>query len=173
LETFTDCKPIVSNPHFEDQRQTALKNLNYREIDQPIIPLIKKINSLPYCFTLQCCYGHFLYSGQQDEFNVDPLPQSSNIKEVEYRIAYVAFCVEDNVQGQQYLNKLKNIVEINPQYIQFGCADWFWERQVNSYVLQVEPDEFKYSDKAIVDHKQALQIESIRNQFFKDLSDII
>ncbi len=34
---------------------------------------------------------------------------------------------------------LRQIPAIDPEYIQFGCAEWFWEAQVNSYALQVEP----------------------------------
>lgn len=31
------------------------------------------------------------------------------------------------------------ITAIEPDYLQFGSADWFWERWLNSYALQVEP----------------------------------
>ena len=173
METFTDFKPLVTNPEFEDQRQTALNNINYLELDEPVIPLIKTINSLPYCFTLQCCYGHFLYHDQQDEFNVNPLPKTKNIKDVEYRIAYMAFCVKDSAEGQQFLKEMENVIKIDPNYIQFGCADWFWERQVNSYVVQVEPDRFKLDDKAILHYNEALKIESIRNQFYNRVDRFI
>jgi hypothetical protein len=55
----------------------------------------------------------------------------------------------------------------------FCCAEWFWKRQVNSYALQVEPDRFKFEDKAILDYKEALRIEKIRNEFFVRLKELL
>ena len=57
---------------------------------------------------------------------------------------------------------------IEPEYIQFGCAEWFWEQQVNSFVLQVEPKRFMDKDRLNIDYKEALYVEKIRNQFLKD-----
>ena len=61
---------------------------------------------------------------------------------------------------------------MDPENVQFCCADWFWKRQVNSYALQVEPDRFKYNDEAILDHKEALHIEKIRDVFFQRLYEL-
>ena len=173
METFTEVKEFIPNPDFEKLRSKALKKINYKHIDNPIVNIIKRLNELPYFFTLQCCYGHFLYAGQADEHNLDPIPKSTDLNEVEYRIAYLAFCIQENSAGKVLLRKLKDLTKIDPKNIQFGCADWFWDRQINSYVLQVEPERFKYFDKAILEYEEALQIELLRNQFFEKLTGLI
>jgi hypothetical protein len=47
-----------------------------------------------------------------------------------------------------------------------------WERQVNSFALQVEPDRFKHSDQAILGCDEALHLEKIRNIFFGALKKL-
>jgi hypothetical protein len=162
----------VDNPHFKDQRRKVLAGLTDGMIDAPIIRLVNSINRLPYCFTLQSCYGHFLHDNQKKVNNFDPLPATGNISKVEYRIAYIAFCVDNNDSGRNILNNLKEITAIDKENIQFCCAEWFWARQVNSYALQVEPDRFKCRDKAIIDIKEALKIEYIRNEFFAKIEEL-
>jgi hypothetical protein len=142
-------------------------------IDKPLIELINAFNKLPYGFTLQSCYGHFVYSGQNNPQNLEPLPLSDTIGRVEYRIAYIAFCIENSDKGREFLEVLKGIPEIDPENIQFGCAGWFWERQANSYALQVEPDRFKSEDIAIVDYREALRLEKTRNEFFVQLKVVL
>lgn len=68
---------------------------------------------------------------------------------------------------------LNEITAIDPENIQFCCAEWFWKRQVNSYALQVEPDRFKYKDRVILDYREALHIEKIRNEFFVQLQELL
>ncbi len=166
METFADLKALAENPHYQAQKQEILSDLKYDEIDMPIVNLIIGFNQLPYCFTLQSCYGHFVYHGQKDPHNLEPLPTEENIAEVEYRIAYIAFCIENSTAGRGLFNALKAITHVDPENIQFGCAEWFWERQLNSYALQVEPDRFKRQDTAVLEFKEALHIEKIRNTFF-------
>jgi len=173
LETFTEPKALVENPHYRDQRQKSLASLSDDMIDEPIIELINAFNKLPYCFTLQSCYGHFVYSGQNDPQNLEPLPMTDTIARVEYRIAYVAFCIENSDLGRMLFEALKGIADIDPDNIQFCCAEWFWERQVNSYALQVEPDRYKFEDKAILDYKEALKMEKIRNEIFVQLKELL
>jgi hypothetical protein len=173
LETFTEPKALVKNQHYQEQRQKSLAGLHNSMIDQPIIELINAFNKLPYCFTLQCCYGHFVYRGQNDPHNLEPLPLTDTIARVTYRIAYIAFCIENSESGCVFLDALKGIAEIDPEKIQFCCAEWFWKRQVNSYALQVEPDRFKGKDKAILDYQEALKIEKIRNEFFAQLKALV
>lgn len=172
METFTEFKELVENPHYRDERLKSLAGLNERMIDKPIIELINALNRLPYCFTLQCCYGHFVHSGQNDPHNLKPLPLIDTGR-VEYRIAYVALCIENSDPGRKLLESLRKIVEIDPENIQFCSAEWFWERQVNSYALQVEPDRFKFQDTALLDYHEALQIEKIRNEFFVQLKGLL
>ncbi len=94
METFTELKELTENPKYQIQRQGSLKDFSNDMIDVPIIKIIKGFNSLPYCFTLQSCYGHFTYEGQNDLHNLLPLPTNRNISKVKYRIAYIALCVE-------------------------------------------------------------------------------
>jgi hypothetical protein len=65
-----------------------------------------------------------------------------------------------------FLDALKTVKDVDPENIQLCSAKWFWERQVNSYALQVEPERFKFEDKALLDYVEALKIERIRNEFF-------
>jgi len=173
LETFTALKEFAKNPHYQVQRQKSLCNLTGDIIDVPIIGLINRFNKLPYCFTLQSCYGHFVYNGQKDLHNLEPLPVKDTIAKVEYRIAYIAFCVENSASGRGLFEALKGITAIDPENVQFCCAEWFWEKQVNSYALQVEPDKFKRKDKALLDYKEALYIEKVRNEFFVRLDELL
>jgi len=162
----------VENPYYQDQRQTSLTNLSDEVIDAPIIDLIKGFNKLSYCFTMQSCYGHFVYDDQKDPYNFEPLPISDIIDRVEYRIAYICLCIENSDSGRGLLKALNEITAIDPENIQFCCADWFWNKQVNSYALQVQPDRFKHKDSAMLDYREALQIEKIRNEFFIQLREI-
>lgn len=173
METFTKPKILVENLHYLDQRQKSLARLDGEIIDEPIIELINSFNKLPYCFTLQSCFGHFVYSGQNDPQNLAPLPLTDTISRVEYRIAYIAFCIENSALGRMFFKALKGVTDIDPNNIQFCCAKWFWERQVNSYVLQVEPDRFKSEDKALLNYNESLKIEKIRNEFFVRLTELL
>jgi len=173
METFTQSRPLVSNPLYQEQRAESLRRLDINTIDAPIIEIIRDFTKLPYCFTLQSCYGHFLYNNRNDPQNVEPLTNLDKALSVEYRIAYIALCIQNNEAGVGLLQKLKNLTGIDPDYIQFGCAEWFWERQVNSYALQIEPERYKTKDKVIISFQEALHIEKIRNQFFDELRRVV
>jgi hypothetical protein len=173
LETFAELKEFAENPHYQVQKQKILCDLTDNMVDLPIVELIKGFNKLPYCFTLQSCYGHFVYNGQKDTHNFDPLQAKNIITKVEYRIAYIAFCIENSASGRGLFEALKEITAIDPEYVQFCCAEWFWKRQVDSYALQVEPDRFKHQDTAIIDFKEALHIQKIRNTFFSRLYELL
>ena len=173
METYTELKQLVKNPHYQEQRQKNLSSLSDSMIDEPIISIVNGFNKLPYCFTLQSCYGHFIYEGQKNAHNIESLPVIDTNAMVEYKIAYIAFCIEDCSFGRGLLDDLKEITTINPENIQFCCAEWFWKKQKNSYALQVEPDRFKHKDKAILDYKEALYIEKIKNKFFIQLRELV
>lgn len=173
METFTELKELAENPHYRAQKKETLCNLTDGMIDMPIIDLINGFNKLPHCFTLQSCYGHFVYNGQKETHNLEPLPAIGGIGKVEYRIAYIAFCIENCLLGRELFDSLEDIMAIDPENIQFCCAEWFWKRQVNSYALQLEPDRFKRKDTAIIDFKEALHIENIRNDFFIRLYELL
>jgi hypothetical protein len=68
---------------------------------------------------------------------------------------------------------LAGIPTFDPEYIQFGCAEWFWERQINSFTLQVEPIRHLKKDKVRVTYQEALHIQKIRNKFFDRLETLL
>jgi hypothetical protein len=173
LETFTNLKDPVDNPGFRDQRKKCLSELDIKKIDDPIVGLISNLAKLNYCFTLQSCYGHFLHDYQKNPYNCEPLPVSEIISSVEYKIAYIVLCLENNKQGKLLFRSLKNIPSIDLEYIQFGCPEWFWEKQVNSYALQVEPKRHMTKDRISVDYREALHIEKVRNTFFSQLKKLV
>jgi hypothetical protein len=173
METFTEFRPLVRNPLYREQRAESLHRLDVNTIDAPVIDIIEGLARLPYCFTLQSCYGHFLGTDQSDPKNLEPVDNLRKAPSVEYRIAYIALCINNNEAGARLLKDLEDLTRIDPDYIQFGCAEWFWERQVNSYVLQVEPERHKMRDKAVVSFQEASHIEEIRNQFLDELRKMV
>jgi hypothetical protein len=174
LETFTALRDFVYNPYFHKQRQEYLGKLDIDTIDAPIIDIVSSLAELSYCFTLQSCYGHFLYEKQNNPTNTEPLPVSDSISSVEYRLAYIALCIQNNDSGRRLFRELSEIPSIDPDYVQFGCAEWFWDRQLNSYALQVEPKRYMTQDKTPpIDYQEALHVQNIRNEFFGELRKLI
>jgi hypothetical protein len=173
METFTQPKTLTDNPHYPEQRHNCLASLDDASLDAPIAEIVTGFNALTHCFTLQSCFGHFLYNGQTDEHNLAPLPIAKPIHAIEYRIAYIALCIENSEAGRTLIEALNQVVDIDPQNIQFGSAEWFWRRQANSYVLQVEPDRFKYQDRATLEYEEAIVIEDVRNKFFARLDALL
>lgn len=169
METYVEVKGFVHNSHFLEQRQNAINGLSLEAIDEPIVEIIAEFAKLPYCFTLQSCYGHFLHGDQTNTKNLEPLPNQYKNTSVEYRIAYIALCIQNNDHGKGLLKDLSELQAIDPKYIQYGCADWFWERQKNSYVVQVEPERHKTKDRCVIEFQEALYIEKVRNEFFEKL----
>ena len=172
METFTALKAFVHNPSYHQQRQECMRKLDMSTIDAPLIEIIEGFLALPYCFTLQCCYGHFLHGAQRNSKTLEPLPISDSISEVEYRIAYLALCIQDDESGRGLFNELSEIPEIDRTYIQFGCAEWFWEQQVNSYALQVEPERYKKKDSVFIGYQEALHVQKVRDEFFGELKRV-
>jgi len=173
METFNQLRPLEENPDFYAQKQMSLSVLADDMIDAPIINIVNGLNSLSCCFTLQSCYGHFVFEGQENPDDMEPLPETGNILTVQYRIAYVALCIDNSEMGKRLFSELRNITTVDPENVQFCCADWFWEQQINSYALQVEPDRFKHEDQAILDYQEALRIEKIRNVIFLKLKNVL
>ncbi len=173
METFAEPKEFVVNPYYHEQRQKILAGLSDSMIDLPIIDLINGFNKLPYCFALQCCYGHFVYNGREAPHNLEVLPVTDTIANVEYRLAYICFCLENSALGLKLFEALNAITAVDPGNIQFCSPQWFWKRQVNTYALQVEPYRFKHKDSAILDYKEALHIEKTRNEFFVQLRELL
>lgn len=173
METFTGLKDFVDNPHYLEQRQKSLRSLDMSTIDVPIVEIIDNFAKLSYCFPLQSCFGHFLYNNQKDEKNCEPLPDSGDIACVEYRIAYLVLCFQDSDEGRQLVNELSKVPAMDPDAIQFGCAEWFWKDYLNSFALQVEPERYKTKDRCSLSFPEALHIEKIRNEFFVEIRKIV
>lgn len=173
METFTAARAFVANPRYHKEREESLRALDFSGIDDPIIEIIKSFAGLKYCFTLQSCFGHFLYPGQTDPYNTEPLPVNEIVDTIEYRIAYLALCLEDNAPGRKLFDDLRNVTSIDPKYVQYGSADWFWERHLNAYVLQVEPEEHMTRDRCRIDHQEALHVEMVRDRFFDELAALV
>ena len=172
METFTYLKGFSENLQYQGQKQKSLDDLDEGLLDSPIVGIIRGLNRLPHCFTLQSCYGHFVYEGQNNIHNLCALPAEEIQSAVEYRIAYLALCLENSEPGRRLFEALNGMTHIDPDNIQFGCAEWFWNRQVNSYILQVEPARFKSKDTALINFKEALRVESVRNALFIRLNEM-
>jgi hypothetical protein len=172
METYIEPLDMVEDRHFRERRDEAIASLGGIDLDPPLAGLIERLNRLPYCFTLQSCYGHFLFEGRKGPRNLDPLPAEEVEGDIDYRIAYICLCVENSPAGREFLDSLRAVPSIDPGYIQFCCAEWFWRRQVNSYALQVEPDRFKHLDKAVLGYAEAVHVERTRDGFFRRLAAV-
>ncbi len=173
MKTYAELKAFVDNRGFHKQRKNSLEHLNFDSLDKPIVNIIKRFWELDFCFTLQSCYGHFVHELQTDGRNTERLPVSVPKLKVEYRLAYIAFCIANNQHGKTLLNELKGIQLMDKDYIQVGCAGWFWRKQVNSFVIQVEPERFKYEDKINIEYPEALHIEKVRDDVFLQLDTFL
>jgi hypothetical protein len=125
LETFTEPREFVENTRYSQDRQDALAALDLGSIDEPIVDIVAGFATLPHCFTLQCCYGHFICAPEQDPHSFEPIPLGY-AGLVRYRIAYIAFCLETSRRGWALRERLARVPTVYPGYIQFGSADWFW-----------------------------------------------
>jgi len=172
METFTDPRAFVANRRYSTQRREALARLDQRKIDEPMVELITAFNSLPCCFTLQCCYGHFISAPDQDDHSLEPIPRR-DCGSVRYRIAYVALCLEHTADGKALHDSLGRAAASDPDDVQFGSADWFWEQHLNSYALQVEPARYMRLDEAVLHHAEALRVQERRDLLFKELAELL
>jgi hypothetical protein len=172
VETFSPPRPFVDNPTYRVDRERALATLDLRDIDLPIRDIVSAFNTLSHCFTLQCCFGHFVHASQTDPHGMQRL-STEDVGQVEYRIAYLALCIEDSAPGHRLRTLLEGVPLVAPGYIQFGSPHWFWERQVNSYALQVEPDRLKDKDVATIGHQEALRVQDVRDLFFHRITEVV
>lgn len=162
----------MEHPDYPMYREEVMSALDYNDIDPPIRELIRGFNSLPHCFTLQCCFGHFIHRPGQDIHNLDRLPSGTDSR-IQYRIAYMAFCLENSLYGRVLYESLKRVPQLDPPYIQFGSADWFWNQWPNSWVLQVEPHREREKDQTVVGYEEALHIEKVRDLFFVRVGEVL
>jgi len=172
METFAPARRFVENATYGRDRDRALATLDIGDIDAPIRSLVLDFRRFSHCFTLQCCYGHFLHDVQEDPHNAERL-QPQGLGPIQYRIAYLALCIEDSAPGRRLCSSLEEVTELDPAYIQFGSPEWFWERQVNSYALQVEPERLKDRDVTTIDYQEAIRLQEVRDLFFQRIGEIV
>ena len=172
METFAKAREFVEHRGFGHARRRAIAALDLASIDDPIKDIVAGFAALPHCFTLQCCYGHFICFPEQDPYNFEPIPLGFSGL-VTYRIAYIAFCLENSRRGQALRQSLARLPERDPGYIQFGSADWFWERWPNSYALQVEPKDHMLKDEIVLASKEAQHTQVVRDLFFEELRGLL
>ncbi len=171
METFTGPKECIENPRYHSDRLEILGSLDLGCIDRPIVELVQGFTALPQCFTVQSCYGHFLHGPEQGRHNLERLSPGHG-GQIHYRIAYMAFCIDNSPRGWELRESLELIPSLDPDYVQFGSADWFWERYPNSYVLQVEPARYRTKDQVDIEHSEAAHIERARDLFFIGLREL-
>jgi hypothetical protein len=173
METYVASKSFVEDPDYEIARTKALNDLDLAVIDTPILDIIDDFSRIPHCFTMQSCWGHFVHDGQPDPRGCAPLADCDDKTEIRFQLAYVAVCLENSEHGKALRNDLRGLVEIDPSNVQFGSAEWFWKQRVNSYVLQVEPDRFKYQDRAMIGVEEAFRLEQLKARVFDEIRLIV
>ncbi len=178
METYTKAKPLVDNHNYDADRKKALgqarSEISKGSVDVPILDILERFADLPYCYTLQSCYGHFMAEFDVDDTNTKSVAEvrgSGNV--VHYRIAYIAFCIQNSDRGRAMLEEMRAVADVDPDYIQFGSADWFWNTCVNSYILQVSPQRNAGQDHFDVSEEEALRIEHAREEFFAQLRRVL
>ncbi len=172
METFSKARDFVQHSRYMRDRSNVLSGLMLKDIDEPIRDIVTALGKLPECFTLQSCYGHFVWDGQPDTHNLDVLPLL-NPGLVRYRIAYLALCIEKGDRGAYLRDRLAAICEIDEEYVQFGSPGWFWQQYPNSYALQVEPKRFASQDEALLEHAEALRVQSVRDVLFQRVRELL
>ncbi|MDY7001919.1 MAG: hypothetical protein SVS15_09085 [Thermodesulfobacteriota bacterium] len=173
METFTRPRAFIRDPGYVQRRNKALTDLAHAKIDPPLVNIIKDFNALPHCFTLQCCFGHFVVDGQEITLEAESLAKYPKDTLLEYRIAYLALCIENSDAGKRLYRDLSAIEQIGAGYIQFHGADWFWQRHANSYALQAVPERFKAKDTALVDFDEALVLEKTKARMFEEIQKVL
>lgn len=178
METYCTAKPMVEDSSFEKRRKKSIsllkKEISKGNIDPPLIGLLYDFSRISHCYTLQSCYGHFVHDLQTNDHNIEPLEKfRGRISKVNYRIAYLAFCIQNSESGRRFHDDLQSVVEIDPGYIQFGSADWFWNQTPNIYVVQLEPERYKDLDSVWIDVDEAFHIVSLRERFFGEIEKTV
>jgi hypothetical protein len=173
METFIEARDLVPFPAYAEERARVLAAIDWGDLDAPVVDVVRAFDELPHVFMLQCCYGHFLTDPDQDERDLAPLP-AGHSGAVRYRIAYVAFCVEACDPGRTFVERASRLPAlVEPGYVQFGSAGWFWDQWENSYVLQVQPAAHRFKDRAALAAGEALRTQRARDRFFEELRGLL
>ena len=174
MQTFTEPRQLETNPDFAAQREHALAHLDLEALDCPLVDLVQRISAVPWCFPVESCCGHYVIMDGENRRVYDQLPPlGGGANRVLYRVAYLALCVDDSPAGLDLLRDLRAVPSIAPEQVQFGCVDRFWDRQVNSFVLQVVPWAHRFVDDVLLSPAAAAEVEEARSWFFARLDDLV
>ena len=173
METFANAGKLTRDPCYLLNKERQVSKIKTDEIDVPLRRFIREFNRIPHAYTLQCCWGHFLRGYPKNPVIQDELPERTGHEKVVYQIAYLAFCVQNCAPGKRLLEKMEQTVALDPNFVQFGSARWFRQQQVNSYVLQVVPERFKFCDRCSLEYKEARKIQKLKKAFFNDMNQKI
>lgn len=178
METFTSPRLFVPHLDYWTDRERLLEGLRQEiaknAIDAPLLPLVRECMTIPHCFTMQCCFGHFVHRLEPDTENLVPISRyTQEVGSIRYRIAYLALCLQDSPGGHAMYAELEKIAGLDPAFIQFGSADWFWDQVPNTYCIQLEPERMKEEDSGEVTWEEALKIERLKDPFFAGIMEIM
>lgn len=172
METFEQPREFVEHASYARDREKVMGAFDSASIDTPILDVVQGFAELPHCFTLQSCFGHFVWDGQPDSHSLEVVP-ARDVGSVTYSIAYLALCIEQSAAGTRLRGSLDGVRAVDVECVQFGSADWFWEQYPNSYALQVEPARFQSQDRAVLAHSEALHVQVVRDTFFTRLREVV
>ena len=172
METFAPLREFEVHAGYARAREKVMSAFDPSSIDTPILDVVQGFAELPHCFTLQSCFGHFMWDGQTDPHSLEAVP-TRDVGTVRYNIAYLALCMEQSAAGSRLRELLDGVRAVDIEYVQFGSPAWFWERYPNSYALQVEPERFQSQDRAVLVHSEALHVQAVRDEFFVRLREIL
>lgn len=172
METFAEPREFVKHESYVRDREKVVSALDPGTIDPPILDIIEGFAGAPHCFTLQSCFGHFMWNGQSDPRSFQAVPES-DVGSVRYNIAYLALCIEHSRAGARLRECLRGVCAVDKEYVQFASPGWFWEQYPNSYGLQVEPKRFRFQDRAVLPCNEARHVQTVRDQFFVRLREVV
>ncbi|HUV61029.1 MAG TPA: hypothetical protein VMW71_02540 [Thermoplasmata archaeon] len=85
----------------------------------------------------------------------------------------MAFCVQNTPSDLRLFKDPKYVAEEDSEYIQFGSASWFWNRSMNSYVLQAELVRHSSEDSFDVGTAEAARVEAARGTLYAKIVEVV
>ncbi len=171
METFINPKKMIEDDSFSEKRRRTLGKLHISAIDPQIRDIIKGIEAVPYCYTVQSCHGHIIVESP-DRSQVKRIdPESALPDNGLYQIAYLALVLENSESGRSLYQSMVDISLLDNDFIQFGSAEWFWKNQgfCNSYVIQVAPYRFRHLDRFNMSGAEAQKWLNSRELFLNEV----
>ncbi|MFH1057788.1 MAG: hypothetical protein V1797_03780 [Pseudomonadota bacterium] len=174
METFGPMRPLQADADFAQRRRLALAGLEPGALDPEMRGPVAGLNRLRHCFTLQSCQGHILVPGQGPPAGWERRPVEPPPARALYQLAYLALVVRNGRAGGDLLGDLAALAAGEAEFMQLGCADWFWREQgqVNSYVVQVAPRRRQGLDWFEMDRAEAGAWLRARGRFLAGLAGL-